>query len=770
MNLFFKSLLLMVFVFISNSYELVGQIVINEIMSDNETAISDEDGEYSDWIELYNTSNSSVNLLNYGLSDNSDELSKWVFPDITISSHSFLLVFASGKDRLNTDELHTNFKISSSGESLFLSNAMGQLIDQTQSIELSSDQSYGRLPDGSDNFFALNFYTPEYSNNSNNVITFELGSGFYTNPFYQKATSLTDDVIYYTLDGSVPTESSNVFPDSLIMDYNYTTANFFSNIPTTPEQSLISLKAWAAPNEIIDKANILRCASYANGIRTSEIYTHTYIVDSTIIDKYKMPIISLVTDAKNLFDAEEGIYVPGVHYDANNPQWTGNYFQRDDNWERPVHIEYYEKDGTLKFSQNAGVKIHGGKTRQGAQKSLKLYARNGYGEKYFNHSLMPHRPHEKYKRFILRATMGTWRNTLLSDVLAHEIARGIGINFQDYRPAVVFINGEYWGIHTIRDKIDERYIGYSYDLDQDSVEFRGFVNFPWAGLMQYIRANDLSNNDHYDFVKEEIDIENFIDYHITEMYLQNTDWPANNMELWKEKNANGKWKWIFYDIDGGLSYPRYNMFKHMAANDSTITHPNSPSSTFLYRHLMRNENFKNQFINRYAELLNHDFQTDTLLRKVNDLIVLYEPEIPRHFDRWNYNESVPDWKNTIDTTIINFIKKRPCVVEKHLIDFFDLSTFDFDCVDNDENPDNSFLLAPNPNGGNFFLFNKSSEDLSGDIIISDMVGRIVYVKNDFSIGKNEKEYFNLSHLPNNTYFLVFKNENFREVMKFILME
>ena len=771
MKLFFKVILLIAFVFLSISYDLAGQIVINEFMSNNEMTISDQDGEYSDWIELYNTSDVPVNLLNYSLSDKSDKLDKWIFPNITIDSHNYLLVFASGENRLNIDELHTNFKISSSGESLFLSNAMEQLIDQVEPIELSADQSYGRIPDGADNFLTLNFCTPKNPNVDNNIITLKYESGFYTNPFYQKITSLTDDVIYYTLDGSIPTEESNVFPDSLIMDYNYSTPNFFSNIPTTPADTLLNVKAWEAPNEVIDKANILRYASYHNGTRTSEIYTHTYIVDSTIVGKYEMPVISLITDAKNLFGHEEGIYVPGVYYDANNPQWTGNYYQRDEAWERPVHISYYEKDGTLQFSQNAGIKIHGGKTRQGAQKSFKLYARNEYGKKYFDYPLMPHREHVQYKRFILRTTMGTWQNTLLNDVFAHEVARGLGINYQDYQPAVVFVNGEYWGIHTIRDRIDERYIGYSYDVNQDSVEFRGFINFPWAALMQYISSNDLSEDEHYDFVKEQIDIENFIDYHITEMFFQNTDWPANNMELWKEKNATGKWRWIFYDIDGGFHNHKYNMFEHMAANDSTISHPNSPSSTFLYRHLMKNQNFKNQFINRYAALLNNDFQTDTLNRKLNQLMDLYESEISRHFARWNYNEGVPDWKITIDSTIREFIQNRPCAVENNLVDFFNVSTFAFDCVRNgDENPNNSFVFAPNPNDGSFFLFNKTSEDIRGNILVYDMFGRIVYLKDDIFIGENEKEYFNLSHLPNNTYFFIFRNENFKEGMKFILVK
>ena len=384
MKLDLKILSIILIFFISISIQASAQIVINEFMSDNTATLADQDGDYSDWIELYNFSNTPINLLNFSLSDQDDELNKWTFPAIIIPAQSFLTIIASGKNRLAIDELHTNFKISSSGESLYLSDELGQIINQIEPVALTENKSYGRSPDGSDNLLPFVFPTPNGSNNLNNQLTFEFNGGFYANPFFQKMTSLTDDTIYYTLDGSIPNDGSIIFPDSLIMGYKYSTANLISNIPTTPEQSLISYKAWESPDYIIDKANILRCATYKNGIRTSDVYTQTYIVDSVIFEKYDMPIISLVTDANHFFDYDNGIYVKGANHDTADPAWTGNYFQRGDLWEKPVHIEYFEKNGDLGFSQDAGMRIHGGKTRQGAQKSLKFYARDEYGKKYFD--------------------------------------------------------------------------------------------------------------------------------------------------------------------------------------------------------------------------------------------------------------------------------------------------------------------------------------------------------------------------------------------------
>lgn len=771
MKLNLKILPLALICFLSLPIQISAQIVINEFMSDNVATIVDQDGDFSDWLELYNFSNAPINLLNFSLSDQNDDLNKWKFPEVTIPAQSFLLIFASNKNIVDLNELHANFKISSSGESLFLSNNLGQIIDQIEPIELTEDKSFGRTPDGSNNLLPFIFSTPNSSNNLNNELVFEFNGGFYTDPFFQKITSLTEDTIYYTLDGSIPTGNSIVFSDSLLIDFKYSVDNIISNIPTTPGQSLISYKAWKAPNYKIDKANILRYATYKNGVQTSEIYTHTYVVDSVIFEKYEMPIISLVTDAGNFFDDNVGIYVPGENYSTDDSEWTGNYFQHGDLWERPVHIEYFEKDGSLGFAQNAGIRIHGGKTRQAAQKSFKLYARNKYGKKYFDYDLMPHRQNNKYKRFLLQTTLGSWGKAIISDVFAHSIAKEIGLDYLDYRPVVVFINGEYWGVQIIRDRIDERYVAYGNNLNEDSVEIRGYYNVPYLDLVLFVDSNDLSETENYDYVKTKLDIDNFIDYHILEMFLKNFDWPANNIDAWKHKNENGKWRWLFYDSDAAFGNYNYNMFEHMAPTDSSIIWPNSLGSTSLFRNLIKNQDFKNHFISRYAYLLNNDFQEDSLIKKLNKLIKLYEPEMPRHMSRWDFLGSVSNWKDTIDSRIVTFIEKRPCVVEKNLVEFFDISTFDFHCVDSSVKTSNKkLLLAPNPNGGHFFIYNILPEDITGEIIVTDIIGRTIYSKDDVSLIKNEKTYFDFSYLPSNSYILMFKNKDFREVRKFILIK
>jgi len=213
-------------------------LLINEFMASNNISIEDEDGDFSDWIELYNATNSPVDLFNYSLSDDSNNLDKWVFPAITILPHSYLLVFASDKNKLDTTELHTNFKISSSGEELYLSNNLGAIIDQTNAVNLSADESYGRIPDGDANWVVINTPTPNITNNYSNQLIFSDQEGFYTSSFSLKINALLDDTIYYTLNGDIPTEHSNIFTDSLLIINRSNQLNTVSEIPTTPAQKV----------------------------------------------------------------------------------------------------------------------------------------------------------------------------------------------------------------------------------------------------------------------------------------------------------------------------------------------------------------------------------------------------------------------------------------------------------------------------------------------------------------------------------------------------
>jgi hypothetical protein len=747
------------------------EVVINEFMADNESALQDSDGDFSDWIEIYNSGNFAVNLKGYGLSDNRNNLRKWLFPNLTIPAKCHILIYASGKNRASVNELHTNFKISADGEELFLTNNLGILIDCTPAEMLLPDESMGRFPDGSENWFKTFNFTPGESNNTINHLLFSAEEGYYNSPFYLSIQSLMNDSVWYTLNGSEPTVASNLYTDSIFLNYIYNTPNYFSEFPSTPEQSEMSYKAWECPDTIMHKAHIVRCASFRNGIQTSKIYTHTFFVDSTIFGKYSFPVVSLVTDEKNLFDNEYGIYLPGKYFDPSNPEWTGNYFQSDSMWERPVYITLFDTAGHRGFSQDAGFRIHGFKSRQAAQKSFRLYARKEYGIKDFYYPLLPQRENKEYKRFLLRATMGDWwYNTLIRDVLAQEIAKDLDLDYQSYQPAIVYLNGEYWGIYFIRDHIDERYISYLYGYDKDSVDLIGGnymdiyagSNKEYIKLADFINRNNLAYNDIYEYVLTKIDISNFIDYYIAEMFMGNMDWPFNNQKLWRPQTPDGKWRWVLYDVDAGFGDVSTNMLTHSLIHADKQWDEMSVS-TFIFKNLLKNEQFIDSFLKRYAEVLNNNFNELELTDKLNKVISLVENEIPHHISRWNFPASFTKWNNNVRNKLLEYLKERPCAVEKNILDSFPNKKFGFTCNKTSsgfEKLDGEIIVGPNPSNGSFFIYNYSKVRNFKNFSITDIGGRTIWSDNTIQFYEGEKKQFNLS-LPSGVYFLKYSNgENF----------
>lgn len=289
-------------------------IVINEIVSNNLSGLQDEDGDFSDWIELYNNGDDPVDLSGYFISDNASNPYKWMFPEIEIPPQSFLLLFASGKDRLDIEELHTNFKIEAEGEDLLISNSEGILVDHMSEVELADNEAFGRLPDGNDNSIELFTATPGLTNNINGQLLFSHPAGFYNSDFQLSINSTSGDSIYYTFDAEIPSINSQLYFQPLHIENINSQENFFSEFPTTPTQDLIGRKAWESPGYLLDKARIIRCASFRNGERNSRVYTLSYFIEEGIHKKYDMPVISLVSESDNLFHPDSGIYVPGINY------------------------------------------------------------------------------------------------------------------------------------------------------------------------------------------------------------------------------------------------------------------------------------------------------------------------------------------------------------------------------------------------------------------------------------------------------------------------
>lgn len=737
--------------FLNNTF---GQgLVINEFMSDNESTITDQDGHFVDWLELYNSSEETINLGGYQLSDDATKGDKWTFPEIEIEANGFLIIYASGKN-LSGPELHTNFKISALGEKLLLSDESGNIIDQWNAVTLLPDQSYGRMPDGGEVRLTYDQSTPQVSNELVNQMILSKPSGFYTEEFMLHVISLLGDSMYYTLDGSVPTMASELYTGPISIMNRNSSPNVLSEIPSAVGDF------WLSPEETISKGTILRLASYKNGLLSSPIVSRTYFVneESTLSN---LPVISLVLEEESLFDHDTGIYVQGVHFDPESPLWTGNYYKKGMDWERDVHIEYFDEDGTMEFAQDAGIRVHGGGTRRHSQKSLRLTARTAYGRKYFYHPLFEERDCDKYREFLLKTSMASWRaETVLNDAYAASLVEGLNFESLHQRPVVVYINGEYWGIHYLSERISDKYLEYISGTDEDSLDIiagnyelvvKG-SSTEYTNMLDYIENNDLSQAVHFQYVESQMDMNSYIDYQISEIFLKNVDWPGNNMKLWQPQDSSGRWRWIFYDLDAGFGPPTYDMLTHAVTKSGA----EPKKSTFLFQELLKNQDFKNRFTMRYGELLDNQFSYDALSSKLEKQIDAISEELPNHVKRWTYPLDVAQWEEDVRFEITNFIEERGCYAEQNLIDFMELTEYRFPCHQTaNSNNDDELVVLPNPNRGEFQLHNNGADDLQGDLRIYTLQGELVYERGKTELNSGQKLPVTGIHLEAGTYLVQF---------------
>jgi len=763
----------------------VGQnIVINEIMSDNNNTIQDIDGDYSDWIELYNNSNTTINITNYKLSDDINQLDKWTLPNVNIQAHDFLLIFASGKDIHNTDELHTNFKIKSSGETLYLSDTNNTIISQIDSIAIPSDNSCGLFPDGSEHLFSFESPSPNASNNNSNSIYYSHQEGFYDHDFNLTIIPPNNSEVHYTLNGDIPTQNSPLYSSPIHISKDCYASNNISAIPTTPLTGPYQLYdyIWQEPLSVY-KAVVLRFGYFKHNTLQSKIYTKTYFIDPDIKKRYTFPIISLVTDSLNLFDYDSGIYIPGRTLEEMGWSWIpeGNYINRGRDWERDVHISYFENNGTRGFETDAGMRMRGYGSTAFPLKSFGLYFRNEYGLNKIEYPIFNNSNTDTYKRLIVRSSGNDFLYAHFRDALLQNILDSADLDLQNFQPSVVFFNGEYWGIHNIREKYDKYYFKYHFDIEEDNINILSVCGFPEEGddtdfldLLHFANSNNMSINENYYAVKEKLDINNFIDYEIAEIYFANYDWPCNNYKIWKTNDPGSKWRFLIHDLDLSFGFSSSSSFTTKSLEHATNTEnewPYCECSNILFNRLLMNEEFKQEFLNRFVYHLKNTFNTNVILKKIDEYEDLFMPEMEENIQRWNYPKDIETWQDEIDI-LREFAEKRPCYMKENIIAFFGLTDFDFNCVTHVDTTydENTLVVAPNPNNGSFKILNTSEQQYTGDITISNTSGKIVWQKKNSVFKGNEEKYLNLTALSSKIYFFTFTCPDFTEIKRIIIIK
>jgi len=370
--------------------------------------------------------------------------------------------------------------------------------------------------------------------------------------------------------------------------------------------------------------------------------------------------ISLSTDPSNFFDWNTGIYVLGPNAESDMPNFGANFWE---DWERPVHIELFEKDGSLGMEADAGVKIFGAWSRANPQRSLAFFARKSYGTDRFKYQLFPELSIPEYKNFILRNSGNDWNNTMFRDALMCSLLDQTNLDRMAYRPASVYLNGEYWGLLNIREKINEYFLAAHHGVDPYQIDLLDTWNTPIHGdaehydnMLNFLYSNSPAVKANYDKVKTLMNVENFAEYQIAQIYFNNTDWPGNNVKFWRPRTPEGRWRWIVFDTDFGFGIwdddiyrYNYNTLAFALATDGPDW-PNPPWATYLLRRLLENQDFKFDFINRCADRLNTVYGYQHVLQRINEMSSQIAGEMPYHLARWNqWGENINTWNSNVET-------------------------------------------------------------------------------------------------------------------------
>lgn len=640
---------------------------INEVMAANGSTLKDEDGEYVDWIELYYGGKNPISLEGYSLSDQKENIDLWKFPNIVMEPDSYLIIFASGKDRAEeSGALHTNFKISPAGENIYLSDSEGQLISGISAKSTELDQSYGKISDNGA-YSVLKAATPgrknmgaiELETVKTSEIEFSFQAGYYEHAIdLELLTTEKNAKIYYTLDGSIPNENSFLYGKAVKISERTKEANRYTNKWYTPVD-FGKEEAYCYNPEQQYKATVVKARLFfpENGSWSKDVWTNTYLIGA----EYTMPIVSLSVSEELLFDEWTGIYMPGKAYDdfINSDEerlqdkrfWPGNYF---DDKKVTGYLEFFE-EGKNVLERPITLRICGAASRGNAQKSFAVYAwKDGerstfsypfFGEqcKNINGNTM-----NEFSSLRLRAFGNDSRRSMFRDALSQKIVDELNLGIQHYQPCILLINGEYFGVYEIRENRDDLFFEEHFGIKEGNLVktelFRltednaNIYEKDFLELIDFVRKNDLYLEVNYEYVKSKLDVEQFVDYIIAEQYLNNIDWPKNNIIAFRSTKKNsdseyedGKWRFVLYDLDYAINYQAENNFKTLRESDSYVS--------ILLNALLDNPDFCDLYCLRFEEMLNQYFEPSKVLNIQEEFENEFAPEIEESLKRWNVYDS-----------------------------------------------------------------------------------------------------------------------------------
>ena len=590
-------------------------VIINEVMASNGYY---ENGHAWDWVELYNNGDSTENLSGWGFTDSKKDLFKFTFPEGTkLKAGGYLTIWCTGTENKTPgkgDTFYADFKISSSGETLRLTDKDENEVQKLKMPEQYGCISYG-MPSGGGEYGFFEKATRGKKNGSE-VYTRRLqepeivtAAGFYEGSVTVEVRGEEGTELHYTTDGETPTTKSKVFPkDGLTLK------------KTTP----------------------LRVKAFRNDAVSSPVAGATYFID----DAPKTAIVSLISDDQYLFSKKTGMLAKGT---GSIPNYSKGY-------EYPVHIEYFDSTGKKQISQTGTMTCSGHSARINSQKSIALYARKAWGSDKFEFNPFPTRDYAGYKSLLLRAANSDYSATRLRDIVASSLAEGQDILYQDHEVIQVYINGRYWGHYNLREKINKYFVaayeGVTEETDIDNIDILARTgtdeflqngdNKDWLELCDFCKKKDLNKPENLAWVEERLDIDNMFTHAAFEIILGNVDF--TNVRVYRV--PGGKWKYLLFDVEACWRNldptPIEYYIKPLNAKIQGFRH--EPLNA-----LLKVPEMKARFLQRVSGLLSTVFRWDNVEKHFDDVIDVLKPILPRHIERWK-NMKMENWKKNIHAT------------------------------------------------------------------------------------------------------------------------
>lgn len=594
-------------------------LMISEVMTSNYSYLRGPYGAVCDWLELYNAGSEAVDLSAYSVTDNAKFPAEFKLPQRTLAPGEYCVIMLTtdpGKAKAGYDVIA--MELSSRGEWLYLYRD-GLVEDFVLIPPLEADDAYGRSS-GSSFFSQLEKPTPGKPNTETAAVS--------SDPVAVTAPGKYDGVEYVDVELSAP--------GKIYYTTNCTTPNRYCREYTGPIR--------------ITETTVLRVISYEEGKSGSNVVDLLYAVN----EGDSLPIVSLVAEPRYFWSDEVGIYADGAN-PGPFPYDGANYNQ---NWERPGSVSLYENDGSG-FSQKCGLTIFGGSSRLMAKKSLACMFRKSYGKGQLDYPVFGEDSLPYYEALVLRAGGQESNITRFKDEMITSFAgEQLGLPVQNYRPVVLYLNGEYWGIYFIREKINEHYVSGHFGLDADAVEmcrWTGKNSARYVELRNFAQNRNMANQDNYERVVSQIDVENYTDYMASVIWIGDRD--AGNVRFFSAPGY--PWTWVFFDTDKSFVEPEYNTLSWFTRSDLTL---DTSCRTFMVR-LMNNPEYRDYFLRRLAWHIREVWTEDKLIPHIDSFYRMLQADMEKECTRWRTRYS--DWEKQVEQ-LREFARGRSEYLVKHI--------------------------------------------------------------------------------------------------------